>query len=203
MTAVAFDNTMLSLLLNPNGDPPIDMVTKKPVDLCRERAESLIVKLQKARRKIILPTPAIAELLTVIGPDAQQYINTIARSRVFEIAAFDAKSASELALLNRGIFLTSDKKSKFEPYQKVKFDRQIIAICCANGVTELFTDDDKLAKRARMCGITPIGIAEIPIPDSARQIVMQLVPHDPIPEGDDDAEQPRSDQPLQGSSPPP
>jgi predicted nucleic acid-binding protein len=202
MTAVAFDNTMLSILLNPASDPPLDKATKKPVDLFRERAESLVLTLQKARRKIILPTPACAELLTVIGPDAQQYINTIARSRVFELAAFDAKCASELALLNRGVFAQLDKKNKFEPYQKVKFDRQIVAICCANGVTELYTDDESLANRARMCSITPKGIAEIPIPDSARQIVMQLEPHAPIPKGDDDAEQSRPDQPFQGSSAP-
>jgi hypothetical protein len=202
MTAVAFDNTMLSILLNPGSDPPIDRTTNKPIDLFKERAESLVLKLQKARRKIILPTPACAELLTVIGPDAQQYINTIARSRVFELAAFDAKCASELALLNRGVFANLDKKNKLEPYQKVKFDRQIVAICCANGVTELYTDDERLSNRARMCGITPIGIADIPIPDSARQIVMQLEPHDPIPKGEDDAEQQRPSQPVQGSSPP-
>ncbi len=138
----------------------------------------------------------------MIGPDAQQYINTIAKSRVFELAAFDGKCASELALLNRGIFSTLDKKNKLEPYQKVKFDRQIVAICCANGVTERYTDDDRLANRARMCGITPIGIADIPIPESARQIVMQLEPHEPIPKWEDDAEQPRPDQPVQRNSPP-
>lgn len=188
MSAVAFDNTMLSILLNPNGLLPLDKATGKPIEFAKIRADSVILALQKSRRKIILPTPALAELLTVIGPDAQQYVNTIARSRVFEIAAFDAKCASELALLNRGTFLSGDKKTKAEPYQKIKVDRQIIAICCANDVTELYTDDSNLAKRARLCGIVPLGIGDVPIPDSAKQMELRLEPHEPIPEMDSDAE---------------
>ena len=127
MSAVAFDNTMLSILLNPNGQIPLDKDTKAPVDMAKERAEGLIQTMQKSRRRIVLPTPACAELLTAIGPDAQQYINTVSRSRVFEIASFDARCAAELALLNRDTFANADQKSGAEPYQKIKVDRQIIA----------------------------------------------------------------------------
>jgi len=187
MSAVGFDNTMLSILLNHEGNIPDDPESGKPVVLAKERAEAVVLQIQKARRKIVIPTPACAELLTVIGPDAQQYVNTIGRSRVFEVAGFDAKCAAELALLNRDTFAAHDKKNKSEPYQKIKVDRQIIAICRANNVTELYTDDKGLAKRARMCGIVPIGIAECPIPESARQIPLDLQQHDPIPEADDEA----------------
>lgn len=184
MTA-AFDNTMLSILLNPDGNIPNDPATNAPVAEARARAEAVVQQLQKARRKIILPAPACAELLTAIGPEAQQYLNIVGRSRVFDVGNFDARCAAELALLNRGEFQQHDNKNKAEPYQKRKVDRQIIAIAKVYGVSEIYTDDDGLAKRARMCGITPISIAEVPIPEAAKQIPLALEEHDPIPEAKD------------------
>lgn len=179
---------MLSILLNPGGRIPDDPATGLPVVEAKARAEAVVQTIQKARRKIILPAPACAELLTAIGPDAQQYMNVVSRSRVFEIGNFDARAAAELALLNRDTFLHHDQKHKLEPYQKRKVDRQIIAICKVYGVSEVYTDDQGLAKRARMCGITPLAIADVPIPDSARQGNLELEPHDPIPEPDDEAD---------------
>lgn len=182
---VAFDNTMLSILLNPNGNVPLDRETGLEIPAAKERAEAVVQLIQKMRRKIILPAPACAELLTAIGPDAQQYINVVSRSRVFEIGNFDARGAAELALLNRDTFKAHDDKNGIEAYQKRKVDRQIIAICKVYGVTEIYTDDRGLANRARMCGITPIGIGEIAIPDSARQGEFELEAHEPLPEAED------------------
>ncbi|MER8846907.1 hypothetical protein [Mesorhizobium australicum] len=142
--------------------------------------------LQKSRRKIILPAPACAELLTAIGPDAQQYVNVVSRSRVFEIGSFDARAASELALLNRGTFAPNDDRNGAEPYQKRKVDRQIIAICKVYGVIELYTDDTSLANFARLCGVTPISIREVPLPESAKQHEFKLEQHEDIPKADDD-----------------
>ncbi|MCA8893889.1 MAG: hypothetical protein KDJ20_00670 [Hyphomicrobiales bacterium] len=191
MAAVAFDNTMLSILLNPDGRIPLAKGTKNPVELAKERAESVVVSIQKARRKIIIPAPACAELLTAIGPDAQQYINLISRSRVFEIGNFDARCATELALLNRDTFFHLDAKNRAEPYQKRKVDRQIVAICKVYGVSEIYTDDGGLALSAQMCGITPIGIEGVPIPEKARQGNLNLEPHEEIPKPED--EEPASD----------
>ena len=189
MSAVAFDNTMLSILLNPDGKPVYYAGTDKPLELALERAESVVAMIEKARRKIILPAPACAELLTAIGPDAQQYLNIVGRSRVFEIGNFDARGAAELALLNRGPFATNDEKDRLEPYQKRKVDRQIVAICKVYGVTELYTDDGGLAKCARLCGITPISLSEVLIPETAKQHLLELEPHEELPEPENDSPQ--------------
>jgi predicted nucleic acid-binding protein len=186
VSAVAFDNTMLSILLNPDGKPVYYPGTNSPVELARERAESVVADIEKARRKIILPAPALAELLTAIGPDAQQYLTIIGRSRVFEIGNFDARGAAELALLNRGVFAATDARDKIDPYQKRKVDRQILAICKVYGVTDLYTDDKGMASRARLCGIVPVSLSEIPIPDAARQHALALEPHEALPEPESD-----------------
>jgi len=111
MKPVGFDNTMLSILLNPSGRIPIDPESGQPVLMAKRRAEYLVETLGKARQKIIIPTPAAAELFTAIGPNAQQYLDIIARSRLFEIASFDLRCAIELACLNRETFATLDPKN--------------------------------------------------------------------------------------------
>jgi predicted nucleic acid-binding protein len=186
VSAIAFDNTILSILLNPNGKIPFVEGTEIPVEFAKERAESVIISIQKARRKIIIPAPACAELLTVIGPTAEQYVSLVSRSRIFEIGNFDARCAAELAILNRDTFRHEDEKNRTEPYQKRKVDRQILAICKVYGATELYTDDRGLSTRAALCGVTPIGIAGIPIPDKARQGTLNLEPHEEIPSPEDE-----------------
>ena len=176
MSPVAFDNTMLSILLNPDDDTDLE--------LAKERAESVVFAMEKARRKILLPAPALAELLTAIGPGAQQYVNIVGRSRLFEVASFDQRCAMELALLNRDTFKFGDQKDGLAPYQKIKVDRQIIAVCRVHGATELYTDDGGLAKRARLVGITPIALAEVPIPEDKKQIELELEPHIDLPKAE-------------------
>ncbi len=190
MSAVAFDNTMLSVLLNPEGKPVYEPGSTTPLDYAKERADSVVALIEKARRKIILPSPACAELLTAIGPDAQQYLNVVGRSRVFEVGNFDARGAAELALLNRGVFADQDRANGNDTNQKRKVDRQIIAICKAYGVTELYTEDKGMANRARLCGITPVSLSEVPIPDTARQGKLELEPHEELPEPESDEQRP-------------
>jgi len=55
VSAVAFDNTILSILLNPNGKIPLIKGTVIPVDLAKERAESVVMMIQKSKRKIKFP----------------------------------------------------------------------------------------------------------------------------------------------------
>jgi predicted nucleic acid-binding protein len=192
VSAVAFDNTMLSILLNPNGRIPLVEGTDQPVDLAKERAEHVVARVQRQRRKIIIPSPACAELLTAIGPTANQYLNIVGRSKIFEVGNFDARGAAELAFLNRDTFQHQDQVNGAQPYQKRKVDRQIIAICKVYGVTQIYTDDKGLAKRARLCGIVPIGIAECDIPDAARQGNLSLERHEEIPAPqDDEADDPK------------
>lgn len=183
---VAFDSTMLSTLLNPDAGVPNDPETGKAVEWPKERVQGLVVKLQKEKAKIVIPAPATAEILTLIGPTNTDYLSIINRSRVFEVAALDEKAAVELAFLNRDAFAASDKKNKLQPYQKVKVDRQILAICKANGCDTLYTDDKSLIATAKLCGIETVRLCDLPIPESARQQSLDLEPHDELPEMEDD-----------------
>lgn len=189
MTPCAFDNTMLTLLLNKNSKAPNDPQTNKPVELAHERARDLVRRLNKAKQRIVIPTPVTAEILTAVGPTSPDYIRIINRARIFEVQPFDELAAVELAFLNRDVFKKQDKASKIEARQKVKVDRQILAICKVAGCDTIYTDDRNLQNRAKLCGMDAIGIADIPIPDSARQVEMDLEQHEELPKGDENGEE--------------
>ncbi|MDB5692131.1 MAG: hypothetical protein JWO81_1194 [Alphaproteobacteria bacterium] len=183
---VAFDSTTLSILLNPDAKIPNDPATGKPPDLAKERVQALVQKLQKEKEKIVIATPVTAEILTVVGPTYADYLAIINKSRVFEVAPFDEIAAIELAFLNRDVFAVGDAKNRLEPYQKIKVDRQIVAICKVTGCNTLYTDDKGLITRAKLCGIETIRVCDLPIPDSARQGKLDLEAHEELPEMEDE-----------------
>jgi hypothetical protein len=45
VSAVAFDNTILSVLLNPDGKPVNRIGTTEPVELAKERSELVVAQL--------------------------------------------------------------------------------------------------------------------------------------------------------------
>lgn len=193
MKPIALDATTLSILLNPKARLPVDPATNLPIDLGRERILGFIAQAEKERRKFVIPTPATAELLTAIGPTSADYIRIVNRKAVFEVRSFDEVAAVELAFLNRDIFASLDAKNGLEPWQKMKFDRQILAIAKVAGCEKIMTEDGGLANRARLCDIEPISIAELPIPDSAKQGELKLEDHEDIPEGEKSEDVEKSD----------
>ena len=162
--AVGFDSTMLSLLLNPDTQIPADPSTGLPVDLAKERVEFLVASIQKQRQKIVVPTPVVAEILTLLGPTSAKYLQIINKSVVFEVRPFDEIAAIELSFLNRDVFATQDTKNKLEPYQKIKIDRQILAVCRVAKCNVLYTDDKGLINRAAMCDIQTRRLCEVSDP---------------------------------------
>jgi hypothetical protein len=183
---VGFDTTILSALLNPSGRLPNDPATGQPVDLAKERISGLISRLQKDKERIIIPAPCVAELLSVIGPTNSEYLQIINRSRVFEVRAFDELAAFELAFINRDVLGKEDAKNRLEPRQKVKFDRQILAVWRVAGCEVIHTDDSGMIASAEKCGLKALRIADLPIPDDAKQGKLALEQHEPLPEPEDE-----------------
>ena len=54
-------------------------------------------------------------------------------------------------------------------------------------MTELYTDDKALGNRAVSCGVIPIGIGSIPIPDKSRQGRLNLEQQEDLPSNDEDS----------------
>src|SRR5260370_14387295 len=62
-----------------------------------ERIDGLIESLSAKKAKVIIPTPALAEILMAGQHTAQKYIETLKGFSCFQIRAFDERAAIELA----------------------------------------------------------------------------------------------------------
>lgn len=167
---IVVDSTSLALLINPDANPPIDPGTGEPLKFAKERIEFLVSSLT-ASDSLIVPTPVLAEVLVKAedgGPELLQQILDLSRIR---IAPFDTKAAIEAAYMTREAAESGDKKSgSDQPWQKVKFDRQIIAIARASGALKIYSDDENLAKFAKKIGIEVISTWDLPIPENAENL---------------------------------
>lgn len=111
----------------------------------------LIEDLSVQRAKVIIPTPALAEVLTERPGVGRFYLERIQRSACFQIRPFDDKAAIELAAL-LGTSVTRDL---------LNFGRQIVAIARVYGASVLYADNEEVARFAAQCGIQAVRFKDL------------------------------------------
>jgi len=162
---VVFDATTLLYLLDPEAKAPTDPETGKPVSYVKERIAFLVSELEKSREKIIVPTPALSELLVRAGEAGPEYLDILNKSAAFKIVDFDQRAAVEVAAATREALDAGDKKlGSGSPWAKIKFDRQIIAIASVEGAAAIYSDDNDITRFSKNTGIPVIGIRDLPVP---------------------------------------
>jgi predicted nucleic acid-binding protein len=168
---VVLDAAVLMLFLRPDSGRPADSAGRAIVKP-KERVESLIQELTESRTIIIIPTPALSEVLVRAGAvPAQKIIEDIRRHSVFRIEPFDTRAAIELAAMTRAALERGGKRGDSgSPWAKLKFDRQIVAIAKVNQASVIFSDDRDIRAIAKRVDIAVKGIADIPIPEEDPQI---------------------------------
>lgn len=172
--AVVFDATFLMPTLRPEVGFPVDSATGKPVEKAKERLEYLLDGLEKSATKILVPTPALSEILVRAGINAsQKIVETLDKSRVFKIETFDTLAAIEVAAMTRSALDGGDKKAGIDaPWAKVKYDRQIVAIAKVRGATAIYSDDEDVAKLGLLIGIPVVRFADLELPPEDPQTSM-------------------------------
>jgi predicted nucleic acid-binding protein len=177
---VSFDAGELALLLFPGAKAPDDPKTKKPVEKAQERVEQLIDDLDAAKERIIIPAPALSEFLVLTGPDGPQYLSELSLLSHVYVQPFDQMAAIELAAME----LLARKKgggkrhpaAPTTPWQKVKFDRQIVAISKLHNCKTIYSDDGDVRKIAADVGIKTISTWELPLPQSKTPLLDESGP---------------------------
>lgn len=140
---VAVDASFLAVLL--------DKRARVSVEHGPELVARLIEHLSAQRAKVIIPTPALAEVLTQTPGVGRFYLDRIQRWACFQIRPFDDKAAIELAqLLGTGV--TKDL---------LNFDRQIVAIAKVYGASTLYADEEKVAQFGAECGLQVIRFKDL------------------------------------------
>lgn len=175
---MVIDANMLLLLLQPNVRVPNDSAGR-PIQHAKERVESRIVDLEKARIKVLIPTPALAEVLVRAGEGvSEKIVEAINKHSVFRIEPFDARAAIEVAAMSRTALGGGRKRKPSAPetWAKLKYDWQIVAIAKVNQATAIYSNDDNIRKIAAAADIEVVGLADLPLPDDKHQRDLFLEP---------------------------
>jgi hypothetical protein len=161
---VAFDSTILSILLFPDADLHQG---GKAVEHARERVAGLVRELESAKEQILIPAPTLCEVLVTEGVDAQDVLTTLRSSAFIRVGDFDERAAIELAARLRAAIKAGDPREGARITKTaMKFDRQIVAISLVNGARVLYSDDDGVEKFAAGCGLAVKRVADLPVPAS-------------------------------------
>ena len=100
--------------------------------------------------------------LRAAGPAALQ---RIARSTAFRVATFDERAAIETAAMTQEALDDGDKRGGSQaPWQKVKIDRQLVAVARVHGVKTLYTDDRNMRGLAERLGLQVMDTYDMPDP---------------------------------------
>ncbi len=160
---VAFDANVLAIAIYEDAGIPIDYRTGMPVKRARERVDALIDGLQADGDCILLPAPALGEAVTCVAEHIEQYIDQIEQSSSFKIQPFGKREAIEIAIRTKAAKLAGDKREGVdEPWQKVKYDRQIIASAKTAGASAIYSTDKHIHEHGKLWGIRVIHIADLP-----------------------------------------
>lgn len=160
-----FDADFLGLLLHPNPRGPLDPTTKKPVLRLKEKVEHLILSLEKAREKILIPTPALSEVLALSADNASDYLAELTSYTCFEVVPFDQVAAVEAAIAAHAAKVRGNKKGgSSSTWAKVKFDRQIVAIAKVRGVSVIYSNDEDIRKAAARENMKVVSVWDLPDP---------------------------------------
>lgn len=172
---VVFDTTVLLPILSPGVLAPQDPHTGQPVDHFRERIDHLVKHLERNRTKIIIPTPALSEILVRAGTAGPEYLTKISGASVFRIVDFDERAAVEVAAMTRGAIDGGDKYGGEDgTWNKIKYDRQIIAIAKVERASALYSDDTGVRNFGKAAGLTVIASWELPLPPENPQTSFDL-----------------------------
>lgn len=163
--AVLFDASFLVPLLDPSvkGNGQTD-----------PRLDYLLKSLDQAKEKIIIPTPALSEVLIGAGDAAPDYLAIIHKSSRFRIISFGERAAVEAAAAHREAIDAGDKKEGSANWDKVKFDRQIFSIGVVEGVECIYSNDDDIIRMGKKAKIEVTRLQDLPLPPQEAQTSLPL-----------------------------
>lgn len=143
----------------------------------KARIDHLLTRVEKAKSKIVIPMPAVAEYLVRADIAGIETLNKLERKSFIALAPFDRVAAFECAQIDRAALGGSpDKKDgTMVPWQKIKIDRQIVAIGKSLGAGLCISADGGVRNNALRIGIASVTIQELELPESAKQGKLALV----------------------------
>jgi hypothetical protein len=162
---IVFDCSVMCLTLYPNAGVPKDFKTKKPIDYAKELVDGLIADVEQTGDVILIPTPTLAEVLVVAAPDIQKYVEELNSRACFRVVPFGDRAAIEVAIRSKIAKKKGNKKEGVQAaWDKVKYDRQIVAIAKVEGASAIYSTDEHIHTHGELWGIPVRNISDLPVP---------------------------------------
>ncbi|MGF6149012.1 Uncharacterised protein [Kingella potus] len=153
---IVLDNNALVFLYRPEGGQEDHSIRMKHLFECQKEQGGIFG----------IPAPVLSEFL--IGEPSpakrQEFLQLFgAKSRIFKILPFDMKSAAVCAIISDRLKNLPNEESK-EPRQKIKIDRQIIAIALSNSAQSVISHDKNLLNTAARLDLKAMSVEDIELP---------------------------------------
>ena len=121
--------------------------------------------LGQSREKVVIPTPALSEVLVHADQAAEEYLDVFHKSASFRVVPFDERAAIELAAITREAIGGGDLRAGADITRAtLKFDRQIIAIARVERETTIYSDDAGMRSIGDALGVNVIPTYDLPTP---------------------------------------
>ena len=157
---VAFDSAFLLIAIRKDAIPA-------SVERAKERVDHLVSQLAQSEERILVPTPALSELLVHAGEAGETYLEELQKSAKFRIASFNTLAAVEVALDIRAQIRKGDKRGGVNStWAKANFDRQIVAIAKTSGAHTIYSDDPDVEVHAKRFGLQVKRLMGLELPPS-------------------------------------
>jgi predicted nucleic acid-binding protein len=138
----------------------------------RAKLDDLMAQFKRDRSRVLIPTPALAEVLVWADAAREGYFEILNKSTAFQLASFDSKAALECSILLEDAFTKRERNGITKT--KFKFDWQIVAIAISKGVDIVYAEDADLERCCSKAGIRFQRPTELPLPQSAKQRSLDL-----------------------------
>lgn len=148
----------------------VALVSKQTSEEGLLRISHFIAEIERQRCTLVVPMPALAEYLVGADVAGLESLNVFERKTHVLLSSFDRTAAYECANLDSAALGRGDKKDGADAaWQKIKVDRQIVAIGKANGAQLVISQDKGVRTTALRVGMQCISIEELPLPPGAAQ----------------------------------
>jgi hypothetical protein len=164
---IAFDANILGIALCSTSGDIVDPSTKQQIDRPTDRVNLLIAELDAKDEQILIPMPALAEFLVMVGASGHLYLDEIHKLPRFVLGDFKEKAAIEISQVIRKALESIGKQKRDdvqETWAKVNFDRQIVAIAKAYGCITIYSTDGHVKKHASKMNLDCVHLADLPLP---------------------------------------
>lgn len=172
MTTVALDSSFLITMVEPDVEAGTAAGGLSTAEV-KARLAHLWAEMSKAKTRIILPAPVLAEAMVRRPEQMARFIDRLRSGNRVQIEPFGAAAAMETAALFREHWPNPKIRKATLTKSGLKFDLQILACAKVAGCDRLYTTDPGLIALATRAKLPVSSIQDLPSPKDRMETLFE------------------------------